>query len=100
MNNTSIPEDADQSFSCAVPDPYEPPGLIQSLDSLNIALKALQLVTDAGSAAAANVPRDATGEEVRQSWLASLMPLRYTVQHLLFRSSSLIQAIGAMTEKG
>jgi hypothetical protein len=110
VNNTSIPEDADQPFSWAVPDPYEPPGLIQSLDSLNIALKALQMVTDvgcvvqlwpeAGSAAAANVPRDATGEEVRQSWLASLMPLRYTVQHLLFRSSSLIRAIGAVTEKG
>jgi hypothetical protein len=54
-------------------------------DSLNIALKALQ---------------NGDGEEVRQSWLASLMPLRYTVQHLLFRSSSLIRAIGAMTEKG
>jgi hypothetical protein len=101
MSNTSIPEDPNQPFSRAVPDdPYEPPGLIQSLDSLSIALKALQMVTDAGSAAAANVPRDATGEEVRQRWLASLMPLRYTVQHLLFRSSSLTQAIGAMTEKG
>jgi TetR/AcrR family transcriptional repressor of nem operon len=98
MSNRSIPEGPNQPFSRAVPDDaYEPPGLIQSLDSLSIALKALQMVTDAGSAAAANVPRDATGEEVRQRWLASLMPLRYTVQHLLFRSSSLTQAIGAMT---
>lgn len=100
MNNPLNPDDSDQPFDRNAPDPYEPPGLIQCLDGFSIALKALQMATDAGAAAAAGVTRDATAEEVRQSWLASLMPLRYTVQHLQFRGSALIRAIGEMIEKG
>jgi hypothetical protein len=45
------------------------------------------------------MPVNATAEEVRQSWLSSLMPLRYTVHHLQFRGSSLIRAIGDMLER-
>jgi hypothetical protein len=37
------------------------------------------MVTDADIAAADNVAPTATAEEIHQSWLASLMPLRYTV---------------------
>jgi hypothetical protein len=74
--------------------------LARNLDGFSIALKALQLVADAGIAAANNVTLSATAEEVRQGWLASLMPLRYTVHHLQFHSSSLIQAIGDMLEQG
>jgi hypothetical protein len=101
MTDTSAPDDpSDFSETPIPPGSHEASGLGQSLEGFSIALRALQMVTDAGIAAANSVALDATAEEVRQGWLASLMPLRYTVHHLQFRGTSLIQAIGDMLEQG
>jgi hypothetical protein len=101
MTDTPVPDEPFTPFDGSGPSASrEAIGLGQSLDSFSIALKALRMVTDAGIAAADSMAVNATAEEVRQSWLASLMPLRYTVHHLQFRGSSLIQAIGDMLERG
>jgi hypothetical protein len=101
MTDIPAPDEPSSLVERSIPStPEDASGLGQRLEGFSIALKALQMVTDAGIAAADNVARGATAEEVRQSWLASLMPLRYTVHHLQFHSSSLIQAIGDMLEQG
>ena len=100
MTDIPAPDEASSPTEESAPHaPEEASGLGQCLEGFSIALKALEMVTDAGIVAANNVTRNATAEEVRQGWLASLMPLRYTVHHLQFRSSSLIQAIGDMLEQ-
>lgn len=101
MTDTPVPDEPITPFDRSVPTVSgEPFDLSQSLDGFNVALEALRMVTDAGIAAANNVAAAATAQEIRQSWRASLMPLRYTVHHLQFRSSVLIQAIGDMFEQG
>lgn len=100
MIDTPLPDEPGKPFDCSVPSvSRETSDLGRTLDGLNIALKALRMVTDAGIAAADSVAATATAEEIHQSWLASLMTLRYTVNHLQFRSSALIQAIGDMLER-
>jgi hypothetical protein len=75
------------------PASAETAGLAEALNSLSIALKALHMVTQAAVSAADGLAADADADEVRDSWLASLMPLRYTVHHLQFRGTALIRAI-------
>jgi hypothetical protein len=100
MTDTSMPDEPfNPSERPVPPGSRAASGLGQSLEGFSIALKALQMVADAGIAAANSVALNATAEEVRQGWLASLMPLRYTLHHLQFRSASLIQAIGDMIEQ-
>ena len=99
MTDTPTPDEASSLFERSIPSiPENSSDLGQCLEGFSVALKALQMVTDAGIAAADSVARNATADEVRQGWLASLMPLRYTVQYLQSRSSSLIRAIGDMLE--
>jgi hypothetical protein len=101
VTDTPAPGEPSSLFEQPTPSaPGEASGLGQCLEGFSIALRALQMATDAGMAAANSVALSATAEEVRQGWLASLMPLRYTVHHLQFRSASLIQAIGDMLEEG
>jgi hypothetical protein len=100
MTDTPTPDEPVESFDGPIsPASEETLDLRTSLDCFNVALKALRMVTDAGVAAADNVAPTATAEEIHQSWLASLMPLRYTVYNLQFRGSDLIQSIGDMLEK-
>jgi hypothetical protein len=99
MTDTPVPDEASSLFESSIPSASDDtPDLGQCLDGFSVALKALQMVLDAGIAAANSVALNATADEVRQGWLASLMPLRYTMHHLQFRSSSLIQAIGDALE--
>ena len=99
MTDTPIPDEASSLFEGSIPStPEDASDLDQCLEGFSIALKALQMVMDAGITAANSLARDATADEVRQGWLASLMPLRYTMHHLQFRSSSLIRAIGDALE--
>jgi hypothetical protein len=100
MTDTPVTDDPFKPFDGSGPPASRGTSdLGQSLDGFSIALKALRMVIDAGIAAVDNMAVDATAEEVRQIWLASLMPLRYTVHNLQFRASSLVQAIGDILER-
>lgn len=97
MTNTPEADEPRQPFHFGPPGgppaPADTTGLAEALNGLSIALKALQMTTNAAVSAADGLAADADADAVRDSWLASLMTLRYTVYHLQFRGSALIRAI-------
>ena len=103
MSDTPEADEPRPAFNFGPPGgaspPADPAGLAETLHSLSLALKALHMVTQAAVSAANGVAAEADADEVRNSWLASLMPLRYAVYHLQVRGAALIRAIGDRLEK-